>query len=133
MWEEGLHVPLMIYDPVAPVGDVISPPVSQLDLLPTLMNLLGFELQGARPPGQLIWKASDDRTLFAHCWYELGCMASIRGNQKFIEHFGRRKSEYYDLLEDPLELNNLSEQLGFEDTKQTRIDLLSWRQSVNRL
>jgi len=133
MWQEGLHVPLLIYDPVEATGRTVANPVSQLDLMPSLLETLGYSVAGGNLPGELLWHTSDDRTLYAHCWYELGCMASIRGQQKYIEHFGRRPNELYDLHADQAETRNLVQQLSSGDSQRLRMELFSWRQSVNSL
>jgi len=133
MWQEGLHIPLMIFDPSNPDGNVISTPVNQLDLLPSVINLLGYQLEGGKLPGEVIWNAKSGRTLYAHCWYELGCMAAIKNNSKYIEHFGRQNNEFYDVLTDRQEVNNLHSQLAPQDIQQIKAELFSWRQAVNRL
>ncbi|MCB1669914.1 MAG: sulfatase-like hydrolase/transferase [Gammaproteobacteria bacterium] len=133
LWEEGLHVPLLIFDPRSPIGKRITRPVNQLDLLPTLTNLLGYTLAGAQLPGQSFWSDDPQRKLFAHCWYELNCMAVIDGSHKYIEHFGRRNNEYFDLLSDQAESSNRHADLDSDRIEHLRRDLFSWRRAVNGL
>lgn len=133
MWQEGLHIPLLIYNPADPQGEVISNPITQLDLLPSLVHLLGYRLEGGNLPGKLIWQAGSERTLYAHCWYELGCMAAIEKNTKYIEHFGKQPNEFYDLRADPKESIDLHSKLGTDYVARIRAELFSWRQAVNRL
>ena len=117
----------MIYDPSAKAGSRITTPVSQLDLLPTLLNLLGFEAKGGSLPGKLLWEASPERTLYAHCWYELGCMAAIKNDAKYIEHFGRKNNEFYDLQTDRAESVNLHNQLDQSEIDQWKAELFRVR------
>lgn len=132
IWEEGLHVPLMIYDPSKPEGIRVSAPVSQLDIAPTLLDWLGIEVEGGDYPGQVIREIDEDRRVFAHCWFERRCMASVGARYKVIEHFGRSPAEVYDLIEDPLETNNLVRQKG-EELRRAQTELFGWRGAVNQL
>lgn len=55
------------------------------------------------------------------------CMASVRGYEKYIYHYGKQRDEFYDLAEDPLEENNLAEQVPDDELERRRNDLLKWR------
>ncbi len=68
-----------------------------------------------------------DRTLKFSCWYENRCLASVRGDEKYIYHFGDRPEEFYDLSEDPLEKNNIVGEIPPEKIKARREELLEWR------
>ncbi|RAL21758.1 sulfatase [Lujinxingia litoralis] len=130
IYEEGLHIPMMLFAPGQPeLARRLDTPVSQVDLLPTIAALLGFELHGDYP-GFDLREAPTERTLFAHCWYERRCMASIRGDDKYVHHFGSQPDERFDLGTDPLERQSTLRQSTDNDLRVR--ELRSWRASVNR-
>ena len=132
IWEPGVHIPLLIFDPTDPEGRRIVDPVSQIDVVPTILEWLGFELEHGEFPGMPIWDSHPERTVYAHCWYERRCMAKIGKRYKYIDHFGQRGAEVYDLLEDPGEQNNLVAQKQ-DEIRDFRNELYGWRESVNAL
>ena len=132
IWEEGIHIPLFIYDPSNPEGRRTTAPVSQIDVAPTIVDALGFDVRGGRYPGVKIDQAPPERRVYAHCWYELRCMASIGERWKYIDHFAHRPPEVYDLLEDPLETENLADEMADEISDWER-DVRRWRAGVNAM
>lgn len=132
IWEEGLHVPLIIHDPQRfQDGKRLPYLVNQLDILPTVSDMLGFDIRDATYPGRSMLRLDTHRTMRAHCWYERRCMASIYKNEKFIYHFEQRPDEFFDLGADPLEEKDLAE--STEGLQQRRSDLITWRARVNAL
>ena len=49
-YEEGVKIPLLVHDTTRRFenGERVEAPVSQLDLLPTVVDLLGYEIEGGR-------------------------------------------------------------------------------------
>ncbi len=131
IWEEGLRIPLMVLDPQRP-GERIEEPVNELDILPTVVDSLGYEVRGGEYPGRsMLDPLPEDRTLKFSCWYENKCVASVKGDKKYIYHFGDRPEEFYDLSKDPLEKNNIIEEVSPEEIKARREELLEWRARVD--
>ena len=131
-YEEGLRIPLMILDPGRfEGGERVEGPVGQIDVLPTVLDLLGYDVEGGEYPGvSLLDPIPAGRTLMASCWYEDECLASIKGDRKFIYNYGDRPDEVYDLSEDPEEKNNLADGRDAGWLKERRDELLRWAAEV---
>lgn len=130
MWNEGIKIPLMILDPSRPAEN-IETPVSELDILPTVADLLGYEIAGGEYPGTTILDSPEERTLMFSCWYENKCLASLEGDSKYIYHYGTQPEEVYNLSEDPLEQNNIADEVPPEELKARREELLRWDAETN--
>jgi len=130
-YEEGITVPFLIHAPGAFAdGPRVSHIVNHLDVLPTAVSLLGFELMGGVHQGRPIWNADPDRTTMFHCWMERECMGSVQRNWKFVHHFGERPDELFDLSTDPEERLNLAARYPRRVETQ-RETTLRWRRDVN--
>jgi lipoteichoic acid synthase len=132
-YEEGLRIPMLVHDPRQfQNGATLSGPVTQLDILPTVADLLGYEIDGGDYSGSSFLRPlSKNRTLMFSCWYENGCLASHKGTEKYIYHFDDQPDELFDLSKDPVERQNLIGQLPQEEIEQRRRELLEWRAKVN--
>jgi len=133
IYQEGLSIPMIVHDPKRfENGERVTAPVSQLDILPTVADLLGYEVEGGDYKGSsLLQPLHEDRTLMTSCWNESGCMASIKGKEKYIYHFDDKPEEIFNLSEDPDELRNLAGEFGEEELEERRAELLEWRAKVN--
>ena len=133
IYEEGLRIPLLIHDPKRfENGATLEGPVNQLDLLPTIADLLSYEIEGGAYGGSsLLRPLSKNRTLMFSCWYEKRCLASLKGTKKHIYHFDDQPEEVFDLSDDPGERRNLAESLTPEELEEQRAELLEWRAGVH--
>jgi lipoteichoic acid synthase len=94
--------------------------------------MLGYEVKDGEYPGySLLRPLPKDRTLNFSCFHENQCLASIKGSEKYIYHYGNQPEELFDLSKDPLEKNNLASERSKEEMDKRRQDLLEWRSSVN--
>ena len=127
IWEEGLRIPLIVHDPQRfDGGERIPGPAHHLDLAPTIVNMLGYEVIDGEYPGRTLFSLPEDRTLFFGCRPDLQSAARIQGHHKYIYHFGDRPEEYYNLKKDPLEKNNLISKVGRREQDQFRSEVLAW-------
>jgi arylsulfatase A-like enzyme len=130
-YEEGLTVPFLVHAPGAfHEGPRVPHIVNHLDVLPTAISLLGFELQGGVHEGRPVWQADPERTTRFHCWMERECAGSVHRSWKYVHHFGERPDELFDLSSDPGERVNLSARFP-QRVATEREAVLRWRRDVN--
>ncbi|QIN80817.1 sulfatase-like hydrolase/transferase [Rubrobacter marinus] len=134
IYEEGIRIPLLIHDPQRfENGMRVIPPTNQLDVMPTVLDLLGYGVTGGTYPGSsLVRPLPMDRAVYASCFYDRTCMASIKNNEKYVYHFGNQEDEYFDLSEDPAEKQNVADDHA-EEIDRRRESLLEWRSKVNTI
>ena len=131
-YEEDLKIPMIIHDPKRfTEGARVKEPVSQLDLLPTITELLGYEIEGGAYQGtSFLASPPEDRPLMFSCWSAEQCLVSLKGTEKYIYNYDNRPDEFYDLQEDPLEQENLASERQ-EDVEERRSELLAWRSRID--
>jgi tetratricopeptide (TPR) repeat protein len=112
LYDSTLHVPLILKLPGSSTGSVSQSQVRTIDILPTVLDLLGIPspqtLDGQSLRAYLSEKESVSRTLFAETDYPLhfgwAPLRAVRAEGfKFVES---PRPELYDLGTDPGELKN---------------------------
>jgi lipoteichoic acid synthase len=137
IYEEGLRVPLIIHEPGRfQNGERAEGPSNLTDILPTVLEMLGYEVKNGEYPGySLLHPLPQDRTLRFACFHNTEekdqCLASIKGSEKYIYHHDL-PDEFFDLSEDPLEQKNLAGERP-EEVAERREDLLTWRSEINAM
>jgi lipoteichoic acid synthase len=133
-YEESLKIPLIIHAPWRfEHGERVEELANLTDILPTVLDLLGYEVKGGKYPGySLLRPLPEERTLFFSCTNRDKCLASIKGHEKYIHHYGDQPDEFFDLSEDPLEKRNLLDERA-EEAGKRREELLAWRSRINAI
>ena len=115
-------------------GKRVETPTDQVDIMPTVMDLLGYEVTGGEYPGRSLLAPPDkNRTLFFSCFDDYRCLASIEGDEKYIYFFGNQPEEVYDLSKDPYEHHDIAGELSDEELKKKRLQVLAWYSRVNAM
>jgi phosphoglycerol transferase MdoB-like AlkP superfamily enzyme len=134
IYEEGLKVPMLIHDPKRFDGGVrIEGPANQLDILPTLTGLLGYDITSGTYPGSPLYALPDGRPVMVSCYHDRKCLASIEGSEKYVYHFDNQDEEFFDLVEDPEEKQNIIDEQPSEEIERRRDELLAWSAKVNAI
>ncbi|MHC4092404.1 MAG: sulfatase family protein, partial [Planctomycetota bacterium] len=127
-YEEVLRVPWIIHWPgrVQP-GQRLDWPCSQLDVTPTLLKLIGFDVSQAGFEGKDAMTPSDPhRRLYFDSWYSKSPRGFIEGSRKVVYWPYLDKVVEFDLQVDPAEQ---APQLVEGAPKDSIIDnLYRWRQ-----
>jgi lipoteichoic acid synthase len=135
IYEEGVRIPLVVHEPGRfQNGERVETLANQMDILPTVLDLLGYEVEGGEYPGRsLLAPPARERTLYFSCFDDYRCLASLKGTEKYIYFFGNKPEELYDLSSDPLEKNNIADERSSEEIKARRSEVLAWYSRVNAM
>jgi len=109
-WEEGMRSFGMLHAPfLVKGGGRIEGFRSHLDIVPTVIDLLGLQLEeGAFLGTSWLDPVPEDRRQYLSCWFDRRCAALREGSIKTIHHFGLLPPEVYDNETDPFDEHNLA-------------------------
>jgi lipoteichoic acid synthase len=107
-YEEGLHVPMIFFDPHEEIFKPghLAGPISQLDVMPTLLTSLGFKVTSGAMHGMSIFSSPPDRVLITACFGD--CAARITARQAYVFLNERTPDQLYDLEADPGETHDIA-------------------------
>jgi arylsulfatase A-like enzyme len=133
IYEEGLQIPMVLYGPGVLDGTgVIEGPRQQIDIVPTVLGLLGVQAEGGWLPGaSLLDTVEEGRTLFHSCWRSHRCLARRTGDKKIIDHYRDSPMQHFVLGTDPKEKEDKRADLPAEALASARADMRTWRARVN--
>jgi hypothetical protein len=64
--------------------------------------------------------------LFHSCWRSHRCLARREGTKVFIDHYGDRAVQYFDMAEDPEQKHDLARKLGKEEKAALQTETRAW-------
>jgi arylsulfatase A-like enzyme len=126
IYEEGLHIPMVLVGPGVPAATRIAGNRHAIDIVPTVLEWVGTPVLSGLPGKSLLTTDGHDR-VFAACWLRLRCMAVREGPLKYIWHFDRQGPEVFDLAKDPLEKANILASTPPEVASRLRDQVLAWK------
>lgn len=133
LYQELIHVPLIIKQPPSykkPIISVIDEPASIIDIMPTILGVLGItpskKIMGKNLLEKEEWSRGQKRDyLFSEIsqWYVFN--AILKNNWKYIYNTCKQEEELYDITKDHEESDNLVHQ-EVSIAKELRKELLNW-------
>jgi glucan phosphoethanolaminetransferase (alkaline phosphatase superfamily) len=129
-FDEVLRVPFCLRAPLSVrAGVKITKPASSIDLAPTLLGLLGFEMETIGFDGvDLLTTIREGRRVFFTGWMQEGPAGFVEGNNKFIYNPANKTTCAYDLAADPNEQNMIV--LPQQQADKIANEIISWRKST---
>ena len=121
MYEEAVGIPMLLSGQKDMEGKVVKTPVSLIDVFPTILD--SFDLNNvADIPGRSLFEVTqekdNDKRLVLSEYHGAGSVSGAfmlkDGLYKYI-HYVDYEPEFYNLEEDPEELNNLANQNDYQD------------------
>jgi phosphoglycerol transferase MdoB-like AlkP superfamily enzyme len=128
-FDEVLHIPFCLRAPflVKPATKVTRA-VSSVDVVPTLLTLLGFDTDAVSFDGvNALGHITDDRKVYFSGWMQQSPAGFVKGNRKFVYNPTNRKVNIYDLSTDSLEV--VSVELPEQQGRKIADEIILWRKS----
>ena len=110
IYDENLHVPLILINPKLFRGEKYPVTGGLIDLAPTIMEVLHFPSPADWQGRSLFSRERQDRVYFFAPWSNF-LFGFREGNWKFIYDATNNRHEVYDLLADPKEMTNLADRM----------------------
>ncbi len=134
IYEEGMRVPLILLGPGVPKGARKRGLRQHVDIMPTVLELLGLEVAAGELPGKSLVSTDGHERVFFSCWKKGSCRAMREGDLKIIHYFGKRDDEAYDLAADPGEKEDLlaKGKLDKAKLKAALAHMKTWGKEVQR-
>jgi arylsulfatase A-like enzyme len=134
LYDELIHVPLIIYIPGTEGGKVINKQVSTLNILPTILEFLDIPIKQNLEGVSMLYSTQPYKEqVFSHTDTDNRGMSAIRTEKlKYIYSSKENKYQMYDLSQDPKEQNNLTG-YGQLQEDQLKIRLFGWLEDCKKI
>jgi arylsulfatase A-like enzyme len=129
-FNEALKVPFCLRAPfLIEEARKVKNPVSSVDLTPTLLALMGFDVEKAGFDGiDVLGPVFKDRKVYFMGWMQEGPAGYIQGNRKYVYDPIDKATFAYDLNNDPQEQYKLD--ITGEQAEKIADDINSWRKNT---
>jgi arylsulfatase A-like enzyme len=134
IWDEAIQVPALLYNPTLfPEGGLVSGNRSQIDVMPTIADALGYRLEGGLVPGlSLLDPVPAGRPVYHSARNGNQLLALRQDSLKFFYYNRRRPMQVFDTRNDPLERRDIAHQIDPNLLKSVELKLLLWRRGVQQ-
>jgi arylsulfatase A-like enzyme len=128
-FDEVLRIPWIIRAPfLVESGTTVTQPVSSIDLTPTLLNLLGFDISSVDFDGiNVLGDVPDDHKAYFSGWMQQGPAGFVKGDHKFTYAPANKSVYVYDLANDPLELVRI--EVPEQQANKIVDEITAWRKN----
>ncbi|OHB48543.1 MAG: hypothetical protein A2Y10_13450 [Planctomycetes bacterium GWF2_41_51] len=131
-YEEAMKVFWIMSGDKIKRGKKIDLPVSNLDVTPTILSMLGFDISDASFDGlNILQKKTNERKIYFSTWMSNGPAGFVTDNRKIIYDPTNQQIIEYDLSTDPLEQNGLFLQPKKSESAAKNVELINAWQSRN--
>jgi arylsulfatase A-like enzyme len=131
LYEENIHVPLLIAAPGLMPQQVRAPQVASLiDTAPTLLDLVGLPVPSIYQGRSLL--NGEPRMALFFADYSLGLLGLRDGSRKFIYDLGAGRAKLFDLRQDPGERVDLAAH-ATDETRRYEQNLRAWSAAQRRM
>jgi arylsulfatase A-like enzyme len=129
-FEEVLRIALCLRAPLLiEPGTRVAEPVSSMDLTPTILRLVGFDIGPMDFDGvDALQPLPADRQVFFSGWMQEGPAGFIQRDRKYIYDPDRDTVTMYRLKADPLELSGL--ELPKAEARKISGEIVAWRKAT---
>lgn len=132
LYEDQVHIPMLIRVPGRYVGLEVTEPVAAIDLAPTLMGILGLRIPQQFQGVDLLDANHQERPgyFIEYPTYDSSAQkAWVEGNFKYLNDPIFHTEELYDLKEDPHETKNIAaEHPEFVVSARRKLQEFRWHQ-----
>jgi phosphoglycerol transferase MdoB-like AlkP superfamily enzyme len=128
-FDEVLRIVWTMRSPVGITpGTQVHDPVSSVDVLPTLLSVLGYDCEPGNFDGFNVLKPLSPRKVYFSGWVPEGPAGYVMDGKKYVHTPSLDEVIVFDLVQDPMEINGL---MASPDQAQTvQQDVIAWRKST---
>ncbi len=110
LWEQSLRSQMIVADLRRPISQVITEPVSLVDIYPTVLEYANVALPAAVDTQSLVRTITSgsnnpERVIFSSI--DKGYVTVAQRNYRYLHHGSQREAELYDIARDPGQVSNL--------------------------
>lgn len=128
-FDEALRVVWLLRAPsLVPAGRKITEPACSVDVTPTILKLLGFDIAGAGFDGIDVLEYHAARKVYFSGWVDGTAAGYVEANKKFIYDPTGQIVAFYDLEKDPRELHG--EEITGEEAEKIIADVTAWKRKT---